>query len=51
MKQIDWLSRLLDIIPVSGTKSESSERRAERVRIEVSCWHETDMPGQSDDVC
>jgi hypothetical protein len=33
MEQIDWLSRLLDIIPVSGTKSESSERRASEYEL------------------
>ena len=33
MGQIDWLSRLLDIIPVSGTKSESSERRASEYEL------------------
>jgi hypothetical protein len=33
MEQIDWLSRLLDIIPVSGTKSESSERHASEYEL------------------
>ena len=43
MEQIDWLSRLLDIIPVSGTKSESSERRVSEYELKSAVGPAADM--------
>jgi hypothetical protein len=49
MEQIDWLSRLLDIIPVSGTKSESSERRASEYELKSAVGPSTDIRDERQD--